>query len=203
MSDKYEITDKTLISEAFNEHFSSVAERLAVSIDSCDSNPKELGIHSPLCRFKLRHIPPNKVFNALNKLKNGKATEMHNLPDKMLKLSKDVIANSLSDLFNACIDTSVFRSDFKMARVSPIFKSDDREDLNNYRLISVLPTVARVFARLVYEQLYNYCAENSLLSYEQWGFRSIRSTALALSDCSYTWTLKVDRGDVNFTVFLT
>ena len=135
VSDNHEITDKALISEAFNEHFSSVAERLADSIDPCDSNPKELGIQSPLYRFKLRHIPPNKVFNALNKLKNGKATGMHNLPNRILKLSKDVIANSLSDLFNACIDASVFPSDFKMARVAPIFKSDDREDLNNYRPI--------------------------------------------------------------------
>ena len=202
VSDNHEITDKALISEAFNEHFSSVAERLADSIDPCDSNPKELGIQSPLYRFKLRHIPPNKVFNALNKLKNGKATGMHNLPNRILKLSKDVIANSLSDLFNACIDASVFPSDFKMARVAPIFKSDDREDLNNYRPISVLPTVARVFERLIYEQLYNYFAENKLLSNEQWGFRSIRSTALALSNCSYTWTLTVDRGDINSAVFL-
>ena len=68
VSDNHEITDKALISEAFNEHFSSVAERLAVSIDPCGSYPKELGIQSPLCRFKLRHIPPNKVFHALNKL---------------------------------------------------------------------------------------------------------------------------------------
>ena len=77
VSDNHEITDKTLISEAFNEHFSSVAERLTVSIDSCDSNPKELGIQSPLCRVKFRHIRPNKVFNVLYKLKNGKATGMH------------------------------------------------------------------------------------------------------------------------------
>ena len=56
MSDNHEITDKALISDAFNEQFSSVAERLAVSIDSCDSNPKELGIQRPLCWFKLRHI---------------------------------------------------------------------------------------------------------------------------------------------------
>ena len=94
VSDNHEITDKALISGAFSEHCSSVAERLAVSIDSYDSNPKELGIQSPLCLFKLRNIRPNKVFNALNKLKNGKATEMHNLPDKVLKLLKDVIANS-------------------------------------------------------------------------------------------------------------
>ena len=91
---------------------------------------------------------------------------MHNLLNKILKLSKDVIANSVSDLFNACTDASLFPSDFKMARVAPIFKSDDREDLYNCRPISVLPTVARVFERLIYEQLYNYFAENKLLSNE-------------------------------------
>ena len=95
MSNNHKVTDKALISEAFNEHFSSVAERLAVTIDSCDSNLKELGIQSPLCRFKLRHIQPNKVFKAFNKLKNGKSMGMHNLPDKTLKLSKDVITDSL------------------------------------------------------------------------------------------------------------
>ena len=89
-----------------------------------------------------------------------------------------------------------------MARVAPTFKSDDREDLNNYRPISVLPTAARVFKRSIYEQLYNYFAENKLLSNEQWGFRSIRSTALALSDCSYTWIHTVDRWDINSAVFL-
>ena len=48
VSDNHEITDKALISEALNEHFSSVAERLVASINPCDSNPKELGIKSPL-----------------------------------------------------------------------------------------------------------------------------------------------------------
>ena len=61
VSDNHESTDKALISEAFNEPFSSVAERPAVSIDSCDSNPKELGIQSPLTRFELRHIRPKSL----------------------------------------------------------------------------------------------------------------------------------------------
>ena len=83
-----------------------------------------------------------------------------------------------------------------MARVVPIFKSDDRENLNNYRPISVLSIIARIFERFIYEQLYKYFPENKLLSNEQWGFRSIHSTALVRSDCSYTWTLIVDREDV-------
>ena len=120
VSDNHEITDKALISEAFNQHFSLVPARLVV-------------------------IQPN----------SSKATGMHNLPNKILKLTKDVIANSLSNLCNACIHASMFPNDFKMARVAPIFKSDGRENFNHYKLTSLLTTGARVFKRLIYEQSHN------------------------------------------------
>ena len=50
----------------------------------------------------------------------------------------------------------MFPSDWKVAKISPVFKSGNKSEANNYRPISVLPTVARVFERLVFEQLYSY-----------------------------------------------
>ena len=64
------------------------------------------------------------------------------------------------------------------------FKSGDRDELGNYRPISVIPTIARVFEKLIYNQLHTYFMDNNLLSNEQYGFRSIHSTALALSRAS-------------------
>ena len=60
-----------------------------------------------------------------------------------------------------------------------MFKSGDKEDLNNYRPVSVLPTIARIFERLLYNQLYDYSTANELLGDEQYGFRSLHSTAMA------------------------
>ena len=66
------------------------------------------------------------------------------MPDKALNIAKDLIATSLADIFNACIKTKVFPNDLKIGKVIPIFKSERKDDLNNYCPITVLPTVARV-----------------------------------------------------------
>ena len=60
-----------------------------------------------------------------------------------------------------------------MAKVSPIFKNGFKSDLNNYRPISVIPTVAKSFEKIIYDQLYQYLNENSLLNSGQSGFRSV------------------------------
>ena len=72
----------------------------------------------------------------------------------------------------------------KIGKVTPIFKSERKDDLNNFRPITVLPTVARVLERLIYKQIYDYFNTKRLLNENQWGLRSLHSTILALSDCS-------------------
>ena len=88
----------------------------------------------------------------------------------------------LTNIFNAGIKHKVFPHDLKVGRVTPIFKAGEKEDLNNYRPITVLPTFARIFEKLIYEQLYSYLVDNGLLGNQQWGFRSFHSTVLVLNN---------------------
>ena len=78
--------------------------------------------------------------------------------------------------------TKVFPDDLNVGKVVPAYKSGDRDNLNNYRPISVLSTVARVFEKILYGQVYVYFTVNELLENQQFGFRSLHSTALALSN---------------------
>ena len=78
-----------------------------------------------------------------------------------------------------------------MAKVTPVIKGGDRNDLGNYKPISLFPTVARIFKKLVYDQMYAYFL-NDLLGDGQFGFRSLHSTALALSKVTNTWLLNLD-----------
>ena len=71
----------------------------------------------------------------------------------MLKDTADIIAPSLTDIFNFSATTKVFPDDLKVGKVAPAFKSGDRNNLNNYRPILVLPTVARVFEKILYGQV--------------------------------------------------
>ena len=133
---------------------------------------------------------------------NAKATGVHNIPNKILKDSCQTIAPFFSDIFNLSISTNSFPNDLKTGKVSPAHNSGDRDDLNNYRPISVLPTIARVFERLLYNQMYTYLTDNKLLGQQQFGFRSIHSTALALGKSINQWLMNVNSGELNSVVFL-
>ena len=138
----------------------------------------------------------------IKKLVNSKATGIHGIPNRALKECAENIAPSLVDIFNFSIETGVFPDDLKIGRVAPVYKSGEKDDLNNYRPISVLPTVARVFEKILYGQVYDYFISNKLLGNQQFGFRTLHSTALALSKCTSNWWLNMDRGDMTSVVFL-
>ena len=72
-------------------------------------------------------LKPTEIYTILGRLKNGKATRMHLIPNSVLKavMIKDIIAPSLTDLFNASIKAKIFPDDFKIARVTPIFKNGE------------------------------------------------------------------------------
>ena len=66
----------------------------------------------------------------------------------------------------------------------------------------ILASVAGIFKKLLYKQLYDFLSKNEILNSQQWGFRSLHSTALALIDCSSNWLINIDKGETNLTVFL-
>ena len=65
----------------------------------------------------------------------------------------------------------IFPDDVKSARVAPIFKSGERSDVSNYRPISVLLVIGKVFKKIFCKQFYEYLSDNSLFSQNQSGFR--------------------------------
>ena len=70
----------------------------------------------------------------------------------------------------------------------------DRDDRNNYRPISVISVVARVFETIVYDQLYAYLEEHDIICKYQSGFRAIHSTVTAPLEATDTWAYNIDRG---------
>ena len=96
-----------------------------------------------------------------------------------------------------------FPDEWKNARITPLFKkSGSRSDSSNYRPISIIPVVAKVFERIIYDQLYHYLNENNLINRQQSGFRSLHSTVTTLIEATDNWSLNIDRGFINAVVFL-
>ena len=100
---------------------------------------------------------------------------------------------SLTYIFNLSLATGIYIDDWKCARVIPIFKSGDRRQCANYRPISILPVVSKVFKKDVFRQVYGFLTENCMLSIFQSGFHPKHSTVTALiqmcDECLRIWIM--------------
>ena len=143
------IRDSLELADSFNSHFSSVGPKLASEINS-DNGPSHLKyITRTDSRFELRETNYSKVFSLLSKLCKSKATGLDFISARLLRESADLIAGSLFSIFNFSIKSGVFPQEWKCAKVIPLFKQGDHSDLNNYRPISIIPVVAKVFERII------------------------------------------------------
>ena len=109
---------------------------------------------------------------------------------------------SLTRLFNLCLETRTFPSLWKFGKVAALFKKGDRCDANNYRPITVLPTISKILEKAVHTQLYAYLKNNGILTSKQFGFRPKLSTGTALAHFTDNILQNMDAGSFTGAVFL-
>ena len=126
--------------------------------------------------FHFSQIEIHNVYSILNNLKANKSTGLDKIPAKILKLSAEIIAPSLTYIFNLSLASGIYINEWKRARVTPIYKSEDKTKCENYRPICVLPVISKVLEKEIFRQLYGYLTDNDLLSKLQSGFRPKHST---------------------------
>ena len=124
------------------------------------------------------------------------------IPGRILRLSADVVSPSLTKIFNQSLIQGIYPDDWKIAKVAPVFKDRARNDLNNYRPISIISAVAKIFGKLVHDQFYCYLTSNDLFSKYQSGFRPNHSTLAALLETTNSWCVNIDNGLLNGVVFI-
>ena len=130
-------------------------------------------------RFNFNTITESETLSIINKLKSKNSSGKDEISNKLLKSIKDEIAKPLTIIINQSLRTGIFPDALKIAKVKPLYKKGDNFCLNNYRPISLLPTISKIFERVMFTQLYSYLNANNLLSEQQYGFRSQHSTELA------------------------
>ena len=192
------------MANAFNEHFSTVGPKLANQIPSAANGDRSCLEYLNIIDQRFCFTPTNssQVLLLLNKLSKSKATGLDKISARLIRECADLICMSICKIFNCSLTTGVFSDDWKSAKVTPLLKQGSSSDMNNYRPISVISAVAKVFERIIYDQIYAYLSEHDILSKSQSEFRSIRSTVTALLEATDGWAFDIDRGNVNAVVFL-
>ena len=196
-----EISDLEAISNAFNDYFTEIDPNLAAQIPT-NTNSAVNNINRNNLVFQLHEVSTFQISRVFDKLSICKASGLDNISVRLLKLSAPTTINSLAYIINLVICKGIIPADWKSARISAIHKNDSKLDLNNYRPISVLPVIAKVFEKVVFDQTYNFLNNNDLLSKEQSGFRHLHSTLTAMLDATDEWYTNIDNGLINAILFV-
>jgi len=136
------------------------------------------GDYSNSCSLFLTY--PIEIISIANGLKPKASAGYDLLSTEMLKCIIPYIAEPLAKIINHSFASGTVPDSLKIARVCPIFKTGDPSDFTNYRPISILPSVSKIFEKLVYNRLLTYLSKHSILYKNQFGFRANHDTSMAV-----------------------
>ena len=129
-------------------------------------------------------------------------TKFHLILTLPKKEIEHVVSRPLSIIINQSLCTGIFPDKLKIAKVIPLFKKDDDKSFGNYRPISLLSSISKIFERVAFNQLYDYLTSNDLLYESQYGFRKYHSTELAALEFTNRIKQEMDAKKISFSVFL-
>ena len=116
------------------------------------------------------------VFDFVREINICKSSGFKEISSKCLRDALLVLIPQLSYIFELAIKTGIFPDKWKIATIVPIFKGGNKEDVANYRPVSLLPVTGKIFEKILHYQLVNFLDDNDFLSDKQNGFRKDRST---------------------------
>ena len=108
-------------------------------------------------------ITHKEIENAIYMLKNKGSNSHDGINNKIIRLSLPVISVRICSLFNQCVESGYFPQGLKVAKIIPLFKGGLKESLENYRPISLLSSISKIFERIIFKRMYNFANKQKIL----------------------------------------
>jgi len=182
------ITDEKEIADTFNNFFTEIGSKLDSQIPN----------GNPLCNIEqfldnrnqhsliFENTSQEEIIDIINSLDESKSSGPCNIPIKIIKISKNLIAKSLSDICNKSFNDGIFPDANKIAKIIPIHKKGSKNDTNNYRPISLLSILSKIMEKVISTRLISFMSSNGVICPNQYGFREGFSTShslLSITEC--------------------
>ena len=155
-----------------------------------------------LNKLSLLPIDDETTIKIIDGLKAKNSEGVDGLSVKLLKAIKYETSKAITPIINQSLHTGIFPDKLKLAKVIPVFKKGDRTKLDNYRPISILPEISKIFERTIFDQLYIHFTHNNLFYESQYGFRKKHSTELAVLELIDRITQSLDNGQTPVNIYL-
>jgi hypothetical protein len=180
------VTDNKGKAELLNNFFTSHS-----NVDTSGANLPD-NMHVPQQTISTVILNEKEVVDIIQSLDPEKAIGPDGVSPKLLKICAPMIAPSLTKLFNLSLKTCKFPNSWKFANVMPIFKKGDTSDVNNYRPVSLLSCLSKVFEKAIFKHVFNFLRENLVISIHQSGFLPGDSTINQLVNLYHTFSKALD-----------
>lgn len=177
---------------SFNSFFATIGSEIQKRLNVQTDNRKPIVSEN----FKFKEETEESIIKLIDRIRIDVAVGEDDISARLLKDAKYTVAKTLTKLVNISYKTSTFPSCMKKAIVKAIHKKDDTDDPSNYRPLSILSTVSKVFERSATNQLVTYLEENKLLNEIQHAYRKFHSTTTCLSEVTNYIYQEYDKGNV-------
>ena len=187
-TDTETLTEPLNVADAFNAHYCTVAEKLDGEIPMSNKSALHYMGTSLGNSFFVSPCTGGEVKNIINSFAT-KGCSLSEVPVYVYKQMSNIVCDTIAQLFNDSVQNGQFPECLKTARVIPVYKGGDKSKVINYRPISTLPFLAKLFERLMYKRLVSFLNANDVLYSKQFGFRSKSCTAdaiLEFTDFAYS-----------------
>jgi hypothetical protein len=185
--DNKRIIERRIIAKEFNKYFISIASKLNddITLEPLSSQTLSQTFKSfmPPAQSQsmfLRACDEDEVGDIIKKLQNGKSSD---IPITVIKKAAPILAPTLTVHLNHLMNLGKFPDELKLGKITPIYKKDNKELLENYRPVSTLPIFGKIFEKVIYTRIYSYFSSQGILHEKQFGFRKHHSTSHALNLC--------------------
>ena len=185
-----------VVANEFNRYFASVAS------DHPSLKRFQPSGHGPVSSMALAPVNEEEVARVVQGLKAKKTCDTIGMSVWLLKRCFKHILTPLTKLINSSFEQGIFPSILKLAKVIPIFKKGDPLQPGNYRPISILPVLSKVYEKVFLERMMGFLDQFDLIDPQQFGFRKNRSTIDAITELVESVVDGLDRREHVLSIFL-
>jgi len=197
------ISDSHLVAAHFNDYFSSIGEVFASRIQEVPTASfNDYLTRNIISEFHFKPLSNEEVSKIIDGLNSKNSSGHDGVSVRLLKYVKHTLLDTLTCIINQSIFHGTFPDELKIAKVTPIYKNGKKENIGNYRPISVLPSVSKVFEKALANQLTDYLEENKYLPSNQYAYRSLHSTEHASLEFVDKLLKMLDDDQVPLSVFI-
>lgn len=174
------ITSKKGMTNALNNFFVNTGNMVEGKIPKGKNNFTEYLGDSNLRSIFLNPVDNEEITSMVGKLNVSKACGPNSIPSNILKNNLKTLIEPLKHIINISLEQGWFPTLLKMADVCPIYKKSDKSMCENYRPISLLPNISKLFERAMHTRIYEFFESSDIFYDLQFGFRKKYSTNHAL-----------------------